>query len=155
MNPLALLKAIPLKAWIAIGVVVAFAGVLIWGMGQRTARFAAEKDLSDYRFEAAVAAQRAQEEADAKYIEQLLINQETLRAYNTGLATLRGELYQLRLTRPDGSEVPTLSAPAARAEGTTRECVPLEDYRALEGRAARDAWKLMQIQARDARLAGE
>lgn len=145
-----------LPAWaIWAAVAAAFALVLGWGGLQRIERFQAEKELSDFRYEAAVEAAKSQAEADALYINTLLTNEETLRAYHVTRDLLRAERYELRLTRPDGSKVPSLSAITAGAEGAASECVPLADYEALERRAALDAAKLLAIQERDDRLAAE
>lgn len=139
--------------WAAIA--AAFAASIGWGFVQRIERFEAEKALSDFRYEAAVEAAKAQADADEVYIKQLLATEEALRAYHVTRDLLRAERYQLRLTRPDGSKVPTLSAFTPGTEGAAGECVPLEDYKALERRAALDAAKLQAIHERDDRLAAE
>lgn len=139
--------------WVAIA--AAFIASIGWGGWQRMERFAAEKELSDFRYATAVEAAKSQAEADVIYIQSLLANEEALRAYHITRDLLRAERYELRLTRPDGSKVPTLSAFTSGAAGAAGECIPLDDYKALERRAALDAAKLQAIHERDDRLAAE
>lgn len=135
-----------LSGWWKIAAIAAIV-LAIWGHGYYTRDKSADKELSEYQFQVAVAGGKAQAEEDAKYIEQLKKSLEQGNAYRTRLNSLRAELSRVRKhIRPDGSEVPTIPAASGGTDGAGGQCVPVEDYRALEARAAEDALKIDEWQ---------
>lgn len=132
--------------WVyAVALALVVAG--IWAHGYETAHDSGEAALEAFKNEVVAKAAKAEQEASQRVIAQQRITQETTDAYQTRLDRLNAELKRLRKSaRPDGSAVPTVPRAAESANDSPGECVPVEEFRALEERSARDALKLQELQ---------
>ena len=133
--------------WVyAVALALVVAG--IWGHGYKTAHDSGKRTLEAFKNEVVAQAAKSQQEASQRVIAQQRITQETTDVYQSRLDRLNTELKRLRKSaRPDGSRVPTVPRAAEGPNDTPGECVPVEEFQALEERSARDALKLQELQA--------
>jgi hypothetical protein len=143
-NPLLLLST-------ALGIALVVAGVSI---KVQTARLGAAQEKTAQAkgelaaFKAAVAAagerQRIENEMIVSHYKE--VNRETTRRYESRIAVLDQRLRSRPPERPDGSAVPTVACPAPGVDAAGGQLVSIEEYRALESRAAQDALTLTELQ---------
>ena len=143
-NPLLLLSA-------ALGIALVVAGV---SLKVQTARVAsaqeatakAKGELAAYVASAKAAADRQRIETEMIVAHHKEVTRATSARYESRLAALTRSLRERPPVRPDSSPVPTFTCPTPGINGPGLELISLEEYRALESRAAQDALTLTELQ---------